>query len=127
MPDWKDLTFNVARTLQDLLVYMQQQPGGASAADLEKIREWLNVVQRIQMLYSQFGLSPAVSLEDRHIYDRLWAQWIDSVGTLRRGGSYYYIDVPGGGGQSALRGLDDFLGNFLSVGPHGPGKGPRIP
>ncbi|HTX38772.1 MAG TPA: hypothetical protein VME43_27285 [Bryobacteraceae bacterium] len=118
MSDWKDLTLKVGIAIQEAETHLPQ--AGLDPTELHLVRQSLDLkfhqVNSIRLEYEKGSLSPEISAGDEHIHRQLWDQVVISLETVRTGPP----------GRSRFTPFENAVSNFLSAGPHGAGKGPRI-
>ena len=118
MSDWRDLTLQVGLAIQEVETHLPQ--AGLDPADLYAVRHSLETkrrqVHQIRLDYELGVLAPEISLHDEPLHRQLAGELATSLHSVRTGPP----------GRARFSPFEDAVSNFLSAGPHGAGKGPRI-
>jgi len=118
MSDWRDLTLQVGLAILEVETHLPQ--AGLDPSDLHAVRHSLDTkrrqVHQIRLDYELGVLAPEISTGEEGIHRQLADELATSLHTVRAGPP----------GRARFTPFEAAISNFLSAGPHGAGKGPRI-
>lgn len=119
MRDWVDLAVDVAKLIREAQDRLQGQPELPAAERNRTGRRLIELseqVQEVVVRYRSGDLVAEVSPEQVAEFRNLAQKSAATSLSLKNARDVNWI----------AGGFDDLVQNFLSAGPHGPGKGPRI-